>query len=158
MCKLLPGLSFLVALGFGVQIQQAGGGGQTSPAAPPKAAADAAKQTNPVKPTPESIAEGKRWFNIDCAMCHGKQGDGKGDLAQDMKLKLKDYRDPEALKDMTDGELYNIILKGKGEMTAGEEGRAKPGDIWNMVNYIRSVAKKQQTEDKEPKETPPKPN
>jgi mono/diheme cytochrome c family protein len=58
-----------------------------------------------------------------------------------MHLKLKDYRDPAALKDMTDGDIYTIITNGKGKMT-GEEGRMKPEQVWNVVNYLRSLAKK----------------
>ena len=46
-------------------------------------------------------------------MCHGKDGDGNGDLATDMKLKLLDYRDPASLKDLTDGDLFYIIKNGK---------------------------------------------
>jgi cytochrome c len=42
---------------------------------------DTAKKENPVKPTPESLARGKRQYGYDCAMCHGKEGDGKGDVA-----------------------------------------------------------------------------
>jgi len=103
--------------------------------------ADAAKLENPVKATPDSIAAGKKSYGVDCAMCHGKEGAGDGDLGADMKLKLKDYRDPAALKDMTDGDMYDIILKGKGQMT-GEEGRLKDTQIWNVVNYVRSIAKK----------------
>jgi mono/diheme cytochrome c family protein len=105
--------------------------------------ADVAKQVNPVKPTAASIAEGKQMYGYDCAMCHGADGSGKGDLAADMKLNLKDYRDAAALKDMTDGELFYIIQKGKGDMT-GEGDRQKPEGIWNMVNYIRSLSKKTQ--------------
>jgi len=100
-----------------------------------------AKQANPVKATPESIALGKKKYGVDCAMCHGKTGDGKGDLATDMNLKILDYHDPAALKDKTDGELFYIIQKGKGDMPA-EGDRAKKDDIWNLVNYIRSLAKK----------------
>jgi len=100
-----------------------------------------AKQANPVKATPESIALGKKKYGVDCAMCHGKTGDGKGDLAADMNLKIPDYHDPAALKDKTDGELFYIIQKGKGDMPA-EGDRAKKDDIWNLVNYIRSLAKK----------------
>jgi mono/diheme cytochrome c family protein len=74
-------------------------------------------------------------------MCHGKDGDGKGDLATDMKSKLLDYRDPTSLKDMTDGDLFYIIKNGKGEMT-GEGDRSKPDEIWNLVNYVRSLAQK----------------
>ena len=56
-------------------------------------------------------------------MCHGATGDGKGDVAADMNL--KDYRDPDALKDLTDGELFYIIKNGKGEMPS-EGDRASP--------------------------------
>ena len=104
-----------------------------------KASADVVK-TNPVKATAESIASGKKAYGTDCAMCHGKTGAGDGDLAVDMKLKLKDYRDPDALKSMSDGEIYMLIDKGKGQMS-GEEGRMKPTQIWNVVNYVRSLSK-----------------
>ena len=98
-------------------------------------------QNNPVKPTPESQVHAKKVWGYDCALCHGEKGDGKGDVADSMKLTLKDYTKPDSLKDMTDGQMYDIILKGKGQMP-GEEGRAKPDDIWNMVIYIRSMSKK----------------
>jgi mono/diheme cytochrome c family protein len=102
---------------------------------------EAVKAPNPVKPTAASLALGKKTYGYDCAMCHGKDGDGKGDLASDMKLNLLDYTDPAALKDMTDGGLFYIIKNGKGDMPA-EGDRAKPEEIWNLVNYVRSLAKK----------------
>jgi mono/diheme cytochrome c family protein len=103
--------------------------------------ADAAKAVNPFKPTAESQAHAKKFYGYDCAMCHGIKGDGKGELVGDLKLSLKDWTDPAALKDMTDGEIYYIIVNGKGTMT-GEAGRGKPEDFWNMVVYVRSFAKK----------------
>jgi mono/diheme cytochrome c family protein len=106
-----------------------------------KPAVDAVKLVNPTKPTPASLAAGKKAYALDCAMCHGKTGAGDGDLAADMKLTLKDYRDPAALKAMTDGEIYTVIDKGKGQMS-GEEGRMKPAQIWDVVNYVRSLSKK----------------
>ena len=110
-------------------------------AAEAKPAADVVKLVNPTKPTAESLALGKKAYGTDCAMCHGKTGAGDGDLAADMKLKLMDYRDPDALKSMSDGEIYMLIDKGKGQMS-GEEGRMKPTQIWNVVNYVRSLSKK----------------
>jgi mono/diheme cytochrome c family protein len=101
--------------------------------------ADAAR-VNSVKPTAESLAKGKKLYGIDCAMCHGKDGDGKGDMASDMK-NVTDFTNPDALKNRTDGELFYVIRKGKGEMPP-EGDRAKDDDIWNLVNYIRSLAKK----------------
>lgn len=114
------------------------------PASPAPAAAfkipdDAVKQANPVKATSESLARAKKTYGFDCAMCHGANGDGKGDVGADMHL--KDYRDADALKDKTDGELFYIIKNGKGDMPS-EGDRAKPDDIWSLVNYIRTFTKK----------------
>jgi len=57
---------------------------------------DAAK-ANPVKPTSESLAKGKKMYGIDCAMCHGNSGDGKGDIGGDFKS-IPDFTNPDALK------------------------------------------------------------
>ncbi len=103
---------------------------------PPEAAA----RVNPVKPTAESLAKGKKLYGFDCAMCHGEKGDGKGDMASDMK-NVTDFTNPDALKNRSDGELFYVIRNGKGEMPP-EGDRAKDDDIWNMVNYVRSLAKK----------------
>jgi hypothetical protein len=48
--------------------------------------AEEARKKNPLKPTPEGMAEASKLFGCHCAMRHGKDGDGKGDLAADMKL------------------------------------------------------------------------
>jgi mono/diheme cytochrome c family protein len=75
------------------------------PAAEAKAPPEAAAKQNPVKPTAESLARGKKYYGYDCAMCHGKEGDGKGDMASDIK-NVTDFTNPEALKSRTDGELF----------------------------------------------------
>ncbi|MGA7623506.1 MAG: c-type cytochrome [Candidatus Acidiferrales bacterium] len=116
----------------------------SSSAADYKIPPEASKLPNPVKPTPVSLAQGKKTYGFDCALCHGKDGDGKGDLAGDMKVKLSDFHDPAALKDYTDGDLFYIIKNGKGEMT-GEGDRLKDTETWNLVNYLRSLAKKSGT-------------
>jgi mono/diheme cytochrome c family protein len=101
--------------------------------------ADAAKQANPVKPSPESLARAGKWWKLDCAMCHGKDGDGKGSLAADMKLKIADFTDPSTLKDRTDGELFYIIKNGIPDMPP-EGDRIKPEENWGLVNYVRSLS------------------
>jgi mono/diheme cytochrome c family protein len=102
---------------------------------------DAAHRENPVKSSAESLARGKRQYGFDCAMCHAKDGSGTGDVASDMKLKMHDESDPVTLKDRTDGELFYTIKKGKDQMPA-EGDRVKDETVWDMVNYIRSFAKK----------------
>jgi len=98
-------------------------------------------RVNSVKPTETSIADGKKLYGYQCAMCHGDTGDGKSELAESMKLTMKDYTDPAALKEFTDGALNYAIEKGKGKMP-GQEGRMSAHQKWNLVNYIRSFAKK----------------
>lgn len=106
-----------------------------------KIPAAAAAKVNPVKPTAESLAKGKKMYGIDCAMCHGKNGDGKGDMGGDFKS-IPDFADAAAMKTRTDGELFYITRNGKGADMPPEDNRAKDDDVWNMVNYIRSFAKK----------------
>jgi mono/diheme cytochrome c family protein len=112
-----------------------------APPAPIVIPPEAAKKVNPVKPTEKSIAAGKRKFDIDCAICHGKNGDGKTDVAESLKVKLPDFRDPASLKSVTDGGLFYVISKGHSPMP-NEDVRAKPDQIWNLVNYIRSLSQK----------------
>ena len=100
-----------------------------------------AQKPNPVKPTPESLAKGKKFYAIDCAMCHGEKGDGKGDMASDIK-NVTDFTNPDVQKNATDGEWFYIIRKGKGENMPPEGARAKDDDVWSLVNYIRAFGKK----------------
>jgi mono/diheme cytochrome c family protein len=101
---------------------------------------------NPVKPSPESQAKAKNFYAMDCAICHGDNGNGKTDMAQSMTL--PDWTDPKVLENHPDGELFNSIRNGKGEkMPAEDSGRAKDEMVWNLVIYIRSFSKGQAAAD-----------
>jgi mono/diheme cytochrome c family protein len=141
--KFLLIVPLLFAVGFCAQAQQT----KQPPATPYAIPDDALHQANPVKTTPESIAQGKKWYGYDCAMCHGKDGDGKGDVGADMKLKVSDFTDPTTLKERTDGELFYIIKFGKADMPP-EGARVKTDDLWDLVNYVRSLAKKSPSAEK----------
>jgi mono/diheme cytochrome c family protein len=135
-------VSAVLLVGFLVSAQDKEAAPKSAASSPISAMpVDAARRENPVKPTPESLARGKKQYGYDCVMCHGKTGNGKGDVATDMKLKMNDETDPAALKDRTDGELFYIIQKGKDQMPP-EGSRVKDETIWDMVNYVRSLAKK----------------
>ena len=108
---------------------------------------EAAKQENPVKQSPESTARAKRWWTLDCEMCHGKNGDGKGETAKEMKLTMMDFTNPDTLKDRTDGEVFYIIKNGHNDMPA-EGPRLKAEEVWDLVNYIRGFAKKKDADTK----------
>lgn len=109
----------------------------------------ATRETNPVKPSPESLARARKWWTLDCEMCHNKNGDGKGETARDMKLTMFDLTDPATLKERTDGEIYWIIKNGHNDMPAeGTRINAETG--WDLVNYVRSLAKKKEVADPKP--------
>lgn len=137
-------LLILAAVSLGFARKQAA---QEKPKENSAPATDAARpasydKKNPVAPTAEGLAAAKKMFGYDCAMCHGASGDGKGDMVESMKLTMKDWRDPQTLAAMPDGELYEVITKGRGKMT-GEGDRLPPEKVWNMVNYVRTFAKKE---------------
>ena len=102
---------------------------------------EAAARVNPVKSSPEGLAEARKVFGYDCEMCHGAKGDGKGEVVESMKLTMHDWHEPATLANMTDGEIFYIITKGKGKMMA--EGERVPEKLrWNLVNLVRAMAAK----------------
>lgn len=103
----------------------------------------AAGSQNPVKPTAASQAKAKTIYGIDCAVCHGDNGNGKTDLATSMTLTLSDWTDTKSLADKSDSALFKIIRDGKDKMPPEDAGRAKDDDVWNLVIYIRSFSKSQ---------------
>jgi mono/diheme cytochrome c family protein len=103
--------------------------------------ATAATGQNPVKPTPESQAKAKSLYQIDCALCHGDNGNGKTDLAKSMGLTIGDWTDAKTLADQSDQQLFDIIRKGKDKMPPEVAARAKDDVVWNLIVYIRSFAK-----------------
>ena len=110
--------------------------------AEPKMTPEDVARKNPITPTQEGLAEARKQYGYDCAMCHGKDGGGRGDLAQDMKLELHDWRDPSTIEKLTDGELFWVISYGRGKMVGGEADRSPEKMRWNLVNLVRSFGKK----------------
>jgi mono/diheme cytochrome c family protein len=96
---------------------------------------------NPVKFTEVSTTRGKKVFATQCALCHGEKGDGKGELAAEMKLTVPDFTKPDTLKERTDGELFAIIGAGQDPMPA-QAGRMTDTHRWNLVNYLRMLSGK----------------
>lgn len=73
-------------------------------------------------------------------MCHGREGRGDGDVAKDRRPKIRDFSSPSELKSRSDGELFYIIKNGKAQMPPEGE-RTKADEIWDLVNYIRTLPK-----------------
>jgi cbb3-type cytochrome c oxidase subunit III len=103
---------------------------------------EAAKIKNPVASTPESIAAGKATFQRYCAVCHGTTAEGGS--GSDISPPAPNLTDDEWQHGSTDGEVFSVIKNGvPPDLNMEPWGdRIKEEDIWKVVNYVRSLAKK----------------
>ena len=141
MRRTLPVVGAILLASFGLSYAKPNTTQEKPASTEPKMTPEDAAKKNPVPPTPEGLAEVRKLFGYNCAMCHGKDGDGKGEVAKDMKLQIVDFTDPGSLKDRTDGELFYIIKNGHDDMPP-EGPRVKTEENWDLVNYVRSLARK----------------
>jgi cytochrome c oxidase cbb3-type subunit 3 len=103
---------------------------------------EAAKVKNPVAATPESVAAGKQTFTRNCATCHGSNAEGGP--GNDLIPAAPDLTDDKWDHGSTDGEVFDVIKNGVApdfNMIPWKD-KLKDPDVWNVVNYLRSIAKK----------------
>jgi mono/diheme cytochrome c family protein len=102
---------------------------------------------NPVAPTPASIAAGKQFYDGNCAACHGDRAQGavKAGMTISIIEEQKGRQPPDLTDDQwdhgsSDGEIFTVIKRGlPPTMMAGFDGGIPDQDIWNIVNYLRSL-------------------
>ena len=99
----------------------------------------AAKRSNPVKATSESVAAGKELFLIYCAVCHGADGKGGGPVAPKF-VPPPDLAHPSIQKGRSDGYMQHVIGTGGAVMPAHGEALT-PQERWQIVNFLRSLAR-----------------
>jgi mono/diheme cytochrome c family protein len=106
--------------------------------------AEAAAVKNPVKSTPASIEAGKKLYDTSCASCHGATGKGDGKMAASIPdPKPSDLTDKTWKHGSSEGEIFTMIKDGsKGTAMRGYASRMKTEDLWNVVNYLKTLAAK----------------
>jgi cbb3-type cytochrome c oxidase subunit III len=102
----------------------------------------AAKLQNPVAKSPESLAAGKQTFNRYCANCHGLNAEGSP--GNDLTPAAPDLTRKEWKHGSTEGEIFTSIKEGvPPDFNMGAwKDQLKDEEIWNVVNYVKSLAKK----------------
>ena len=118
-------------------------------AVPQKETNEGKSLQNPVSATPESIASGKSLYTRLCAECHGEKGDGVSEMAASLsagELKPSDLTDDQWEHGSSDGEIFVFIRDGAVGSGAMKGLNGRPGvgptEMWNLVNYIRSIHRK----------------
>ena len=127
-------------MGTTIWVSPAGavGTAREGPAEPPMPRAQAARLLqNPEPATPASVERGKNAYSTYCAVCHGSGGHGDGPSAKKLILPLPNL--PATLGTRSDGYLYATIRNG-GVLMPPQGYRIPPGERWDLVNYLRSIA------------------
>ncbi len=98
---------------------------------------DAQKLKSPVANTKKSIARGRVIFMQNCTSCHGENGKAEGSLVAD----ATDLTSPQLYKSGTsEGEIFHSVRDGAGDQMPAFKGQLdNETDIWNLVNFIRSL-------------------
>jgi mono/diheme cytochrome c family protein len=90
--------------------------------------------------TSDGLAEARANWALNCASCHGVNGDGQTEIGRNLYPKPPDLRTA-VIQRQTDGELYLTIQNGirLSAMPAWGEPRDDDRDRWNLVALIRRL-------------------
>src|SRR5579863_4813139 len=99
-------------------------------------------ETNPWTATPALLDEARENFTNHCAGCHGKDGDGRSGIGQNLYPKAPDLRRSET-QNLSDGEIHYIIENGVrltgmpalGNPHSGQDDNS----AWKLVLFVRSI-------------------
>jgi len=91
----------------------------------------------PIAVTPEVVCRGRERFNIFCAPCHSRLGDGQGMVVK------RGFRAPpsfhiDRLRTAPVGHFFDVITNGFGAMPDYGQ-QVRPADRWAIIAYIRAL-------------------
>ena len=90
---------------------------------------------NPLEVTEDNLTNGKAMYDIYCAVCHGKKGDGNGILTERDKFAgIPNYKD----RELTEGSIYHVIMHGKNLM-GSHASQMTPTERWQVVQYVEKL-------------------
>ncbi len=109
----------------------------TLPAPAATAAAAPSGYANPLPITAALLARGRERFDIYCAPCHGRSGDGAGMIVRRGFPSPPSYH-ADRLREAPDRHFYDVITYGYGAMYPYAD-RVAPEDRWAITAYIRAL-------------------
>jgi mono/diheme cytochrome c family protein len=90
---------------------------------------------NPVAADARSLANGRKYYAINCAVCHGDTGAGDGPATKYGMVPINIVAGPTVAR--TDGYIFGMIRNGRGAMPSYT--RIEEMDRWDVVNYVRGL-------------------
>ncbi len=104
---------------------------------------------NPLVANEQNLAEGKHYYTVFCAPCHGEKGDGQGHIVKlDKGISgVPAYHGEDAnssrgglMKDMPAGKIYHTIVYGLNAM-GSHASQLTPEERWKVVMYVQELQK-----------------
>lgn len=95
------------------------------------------RYANPLPVTLALLERGRGRFDIYCAPCHGRSGDGDGMIVRRGFPAPPSYH-TDRLRNAPDSHFYQVISEGYGVMYPYAD-RIDPRDRWAIVAYIRAL-------------------
>ncbi|MBI1289996.1 c-type cytochrome [bacterium] len=99
---------------------------------------------NPVPVSAETLATGRKYYNIHCKVCHGVVGSGDGMVTlahreKGMPIPPQLYSD-KIRSEWADGQIFHTIKMGQGQMPAYDK-RMTDEQKWAVVHYVRALGR-----------------
>lgn len=91
--------------------------------------------TNPVSPDARSLENGRKYYTINCSVCHGPAGAGNGPATRYGLFPIP--INGATTRAHSDGYIWGIIRNGRGSMPP--YNRIEEMDRWDVVNYVRGL-------------------
>lgn len=106
----------------------------------------AAKNPNPFagRMDEDVLKTGNRYYDTQCAVCHGYKGEGGESTSVAKLMALKPPAVTSAkIRGWTDGQIYHVITMGQG-MMGPYASNIPQKHRWQVVNYIRQLQQNSQ--------------
>lgn len=96
-----------------------------------------ARIANPVPADERSLVNGRKYYQINCAVCHGDLGDGNGMVKQVTGIGFVLPLTSDRAKGYADGYIWGMMRNGRGLMPS--MNRIEERERWDVVNYVRGL-------------------
>ncbi len=96
--------------------------------------------TNPDPKGSEAIYLGNAG-SVNCAICHGRKGDGRGDLSKMYDPPPRNFACAQTVNGVPDGQLFWIIRFGSPGTSMPPHASLTDDQVWQLVLHLRTLAK-----------------
>ncbi len=111
-----------------------------------KAPAEYLARGNPLTPADDDQRKAAALYDgktrgVNCAICHGQKGDGKGPLAGLYEPPPRNFTCSQTINGVPDGQLFWIIRYGSPGTAMPPHPGLDDNQVWMLVSHLRQLAR-----------------